>query len=101
MYEKKILVIILTYNEEETIEAVIKKSKEFLNPNQILVIDGYSTDKTSSIAKTNGAEIIYIDKKFGIGFWDSLNHSLINIKYLILIKTSSGFLDFGKPLASK
>ena len=67
MYEKKILVIILTYNEEETIETVIKKSKEFLNPNQILVIDGYSTDKTSSIAKTNDAEIIYIDKTFGIG----------------------------------
>ena len=67
MYEKKILVIILTYNEEKTIETVIKNSKEFLNPNKILVIDGYSVDNTCSIAKANDAEIIYIDKKFGIG----------------------------------
>jgi len=67
MYEKKILVIILAYNEEETIETVIKESKEFLNPYKTLVIDAYSTDKTCYIAKENNAEVIFIDKFFGIG----------------------------------
>ena len=67
MHEKKILVIILTYNEEETIEIVIKESKKILNPFKILVIDAYSTDKTSSIARKNNAQVILLDKSFGIG----------------------------------
>ena len=67
MYDKKTLVIILTYNEEKTIKEVILDSKKDLNPSKILVIDAYSTDQTSEIAKENGAEIIFIDKVFGIG----------------------------------
>ena len=51
MYKNKTLLIILTYNEEKSIETVIRNSKEFLNPNKILVIDGYSTDKTCSVAE--------------------------------------------------
>ena len=61
MYDKKTLVIILTYNEEKTIKEVILDSKKDLNPSKILVIDAYSTDQTSEIAKENGAEIIFID----------------------------------------
>lgn len=67
MYEKKIIVIILTYNEEKTIKEVIFECKKHLKPNKILVIDAYSTDKTSKIALENNANVIYIDKIFGIG----------------------------------
>ena len=38
MYEKKILVIILTYNEEKTIETVIKNSKELFEIKLIFCI---------------------------------------------------------------
>ena len=37
----KSLVIILTYNEENTIETVIKETKEILDPTKIIVIDAY------------------------------------------------------------
>ena len=67
MYKNKTLLIILTYNEEKSIETVIRNSKEFLNPNKILVIDGYSTDKTCSVARANDADVVCIDKIFGIG----------------------------------
>ena len=63
----KSLVIILTYNEENTIETVIKETKEILDPTKIIVIDAYSTDNTIKIVQDLGIEIIFIDKMFGIG----------------------------------
>lgn len=56
-------IVIPVLNEEEGIGRVIKEVNEDGYHN-ILVVDGYSTDKTVSIASNNGVKVIY---QHGIG----------------------------------
>ena len=67
MNEKKILITIPTYNEGLIIEKVISEIKTIFEKVDILVIDAYSSDETYNQVKRNGANIIQIDKIFGIG----------------------------------
>ncbi len=67
MNEKKILIIIPTYNEGLIIKKVISEISTIFGKVSILVIDAYSTDETYDQVKKNGANIIQIDKIFGIG----------------------------------
>ena len=67
MNGKKILIVIPTYNEGLIIEKVISEIDTFFETANILVIDAYSSDETCDQAKKNGANIIQIDKIFGIG----------------------------------
>lgn len=55
---KKIVVLIPCFNEEKTIGKVIKECKRELPMADIYVYDNNSTDKTSVIAKKNGAIVI-------------------------------------------
>lgn len=55
MKEEKIAVLIPCYNEELTIEKVIKDFKKELPNADIYVYDNNSKDKTAEIAKKNGA----------------------------------------------
>lgn len=52
-----ITAIVLTYNEELHIERCIQKLKDIAC--RIIIIDSYSTDNTISIAKRNGAEVVF------------------------------------------
>jgi glycosyltransferase involved in cell wall biosynthesis len=62
---KKISVIIPCYNEEKTIEKVIKSiPKEVF---EIIVVDNNSTDKTAEIAKKLGARVLK-ESRQGYGF---------------------------------
>ena len=56
---EKIAVLIPCYNEEITIEKVIKDFKKELPEADIYVYDNNSKDKTSQIAKANGAIVRY------------------------------------------
>ena len=67
MSEKKILIIIPTYNEGLIIEKVISDIKKSFKIADILVIDAYSSDETYRQVKKNDVNIIQIDKDFGIG----------------------------------
>jgi len=53
-----VTVLIPTLNEEEAIGGVIQELKSHGYRN-ILVVDGYSKDRTVEIARENGAEVIY------------------------------------------
>ena len=53
----KIAVLIPCYNEEQTIEKVIKDSREALPEAVIYVYDNNSSDRTSEIAEANGAVV--------------------------------------------
>ena len=57
--------VIITYNEEQNIEACIQSLKSVSD--EIIVLDSYSDDKTVEIAESLGAKIFY--KKFA-GFGD-------------------------------
>ena len=61
----KVSVIIPCYNEEKTIERVIRSVPK--NVLEIVVIDNNCTDKTAEIAKGLGA-IVFKEKKQGYGF---------------------------------
>jgi len=54
--QRRSIVIIPCYNEEKTIGDIIIKAKTFVN--EILVIDDGSNDKTTTIAKKQGATVI-------------------------------------------
>ena len=62
-----IVVVIPCYNEEKTIEQVIKDFKRELPNSRIMVVDNNSFDSTSEIAKKSGAEVVF-EKKQGKGF---------------------------------
>jgi dolichol-phosphate hexosyltransferase len=53
---QKITVIIPCLNEEQGIEKVLRRMPEFVD--QVIVVDNGSTDRTSDVAKSLGAEVI-------------------------------------------
>lgn len=64
--KKDILVIIPSLNEEKAIGDVISGIKKELDGCDVLVIDGYSNDNTIDVSLSHGAEVIQVDKAFGI-----------------------------------
>ena len=66
MVEKKILIIIPTYNEGLIIGNILSELKETFINVDILVIDGYSSDRTFDEVKKYNVNIIQVDKRFGI-----------------------------------
>lgn len=67
MNEKKILIIIPTYNEGLIIGEVVSQINKIFKSADILVVDAFSSDETYSEVKKNGVNIIQIDKFYGIG----------------------------------
>ncbi len=61
------MVIIPSLNEEATIGGVIDAIREALHRCNVLVIDGYSSDRTVGVALAHGGSVIQVDKGFGIG----------------------------------
>lgn len=55
----KIVVLLPCYNEEQTIEKVIKDFRKELPEADIYVYDNNSKDKTAEIAKNNGAVVVH------------------------------------------
>jgi glycosyltransferase involved in cell wall biosynthesis len=66
MMDRKIAVLIPCYNEELTIEQVVKGFKKYLPTAEIYVFDNNSTDNTAQIARNAGA-IVVTEKRQGKG----------------------------------
>ncbi|NWF75231.1 MAG: TIGR04283 family arsenosugar biosynthesis glycosyltransferase [Nitrospirae bacterium] len=62
--DARISVIIPTFNEEKVIKGCIESAR-LLNPFEIIVVDGGSTDRTKEIARENGAIVIQTRKGRG------------------------------------
>lgn len=56
-YNKKISLVIPTLNEAENLPAVLKQIPRYID--EIIIVDGYSKDKTVEIAKQFGCKIYY------------------------------------------
>lgn len=59
------LVCIPAFNEEKTIEEIVKKSLKYSD--KIIVCDDGSTDETAKIARNSGAQVISHEKNEGYG----------------------------------
>lgn len=76
--EQKICVIIPTFNEELSIEHVVKDYINQKNVKHVIVVDNHSSDKTVEIAKRCGAIVITkasnkgINHSYYLGFRESL-----------------------------
>ena len=63
-----ISVIIPAYNEEKYIPKTIRSLQHLdRKPDEIIIVDGGSTDKTSEVSKTAGAKVLNVPHR-GIGF---------------------------------
>jgi len=63
----KIAAIIPAFNEEKTINQVVKAVKQVELINQIIVVDDGSIDRTAKIARQAGAEVISLPQNQGKG----------------------------------
>jgi dolichol-phosphate mannosyltransferase len=80
-----IQVIVAALNEEQGIGLTIAELKNTLHAPRILVVDGYSSDKTVEIAKSLGVDIAFQD---GVGKGDAISKALKltspNAKYVVI-----------------
>ena len=60
-------------NEEEGIGLTLAEISQKINPNQVLVVDGHSHDRTVEIAKDFGAHILFQD---GLGKGDAISKAV-------------------------
>ncbi|MGD0646185.1 MAG: glycosyltransferase family 2 protein [Candidatus Bathyarchaeia archaeon] len=74
-YDKKCSadVIIAALNEEEGIGLTLAEISQKISPNQVLVVDGHSHDRTVEIAKDMGAHVLFQD---GIGKGDAISKAV-------------------------
>jgi dolichol-phosphate mannosyltransferase len=66
-------VVIAALNEEEGIGLTLTEISQNTNPNQVLVVDGHSIDRTVEIAKDLGARILFQD---GSGKGDAISKAM-------------------------
>jgi glycosyltransferase involved in cell wall biosynthesis len=80
-----IQVIIAALNEEAGIGLTLSELSANLDAARILVVDGWSNDRTVEIAKNLGADVVYQD---GVGKGDAIakafEHLDLNVDYVVL-----------------
>jgi len=69
-------VIIAALNEEEGIGLTLVEMLRNVNPENVLVIDGHSRDRTVEVAKDMGAQVLFQD---GIGKGDAIAKAVRHI----------------------
>ena len=80
-------ILIPALNEEQAIEMVVKKAKNFIEKNsidgEILVVNNNSIDKTEKIARINGARVVKEENK---GYGNALRKGIEKAqgKYIIM-----------------
>ncbi len=91
----KLVVTIPSYNEEKTLPKVINEIPTKINgidKIEILVIDDGSSDKTSEVAKKNGAKVIRNTKNMGLAFTFSRGlETALDMGADIIINTDADF----------
>jgi glycosyltransferase involved in cell wall biosynthesis len=74
---QSILVLIAALNEEQGIGPTIDDVKRHVPDSHILVVDGFSKDKTVEVARELGAQVVYRESS---GKGDALAHAIANAK---------------------
>ena len=79
MKKSKVSIIIPTLNEERNLPIVLRDLKKLDFIDEIIIVDGYSKDKTVKIAKKFGCKIIYDNKGKGSALKVGMNAAKGNI----------------------
>jgi glycosyltransferase involved in cell wall biosynthesis len=81
-----LLVLVAALNEEEGIGPTLEELLNHITNYHVLVVDGFSKDKTPEIARKLGAQVVYREPK---GKGDALGHALSRVTgeydYVVLI----------------
>jgi dolichol-phosphate mannosyltransferase len=84
--DPSILVLMPALNEEEGIGPTIEELRKHVNKGRVLVVDGYSKDKTAEIANDLGARVFFRENE---GKGDAMAYAISRINedldYLVLI----------------
>lgn len=80
--DQKITVVIPCLNEEQGIEQVLRRLPSFVD--QVIVVDNGSTDRTSEVARSYGAEVIREDvrgygRSYKRGFRDATGDIIVTL----------------------
>lgn len=85
--ENKIMVLIATYNEEKSIEQVVRRVRENLPQADIVVVDGESSDSTEEIARKLEVIILKVPHSLGIAGGVETGFSFADLKqYDIVVR---------------
>lgn len=93
MNKNTIAVILPTLNEEKNIKRVLDVVLETEGIDEIIVVDGGSTDKTPQIAKEMGVKVLILEKK---GKGEAMWHGVKNTKAEIIVFLDSDLIGFSK-----
>lgn len=91
----KLSVIIPARNEQRSIRKVIKIVKQNPNVDEIIVVDNNSIDKTSVLAKSEGAKVIFC-KEQGKGY--AIEKGLLEAKNEIVVFIDADINNYSKDL---
>ncbi|MDH5646920.1 MAG: glycosyltransferase, partial [Candidatus Heimdallarchaeota archaeon] len=90
MEPEEIAILIPTLNEELSISQVIKAGS--LYSNNILILDGYSSDSTVEIAINEGAKIVFQEGNGkGNAIYDGLKQINGKIKVIVIVDGDSTY----------
>ena len=88
--QKTLAILLPTYNEEESIENMIKKIRALnLKDYEIVVVDSNSKDRTQSIAKRLGAKVIVAKRGKGRALKKAFK--LLNNKSLLIVDCDESY----------
>lgn len=83
----RIGLVIPTYNEEKYIVKLFESlERSTIYPDEVIIVDDQSTDRTREIAKSYGAEVVLVDKK-NIGYARKIG--MLVAKHNILVSGSA------------
>lgn len=88
----KVSVVVPCFNEEKYIGACLKAlQKQTASPDEIIVVDNNSTDKTASIARSMGAKVIVVKEQ---GITPARNAGFDAAKYQIIARCDADTKPF-------
>jgi len=87
---KNVTFLLPAYNEEKSIGLLLDNIKRLYPNSRILVVDNNSTDKTSEIAKTKGADVIH-EKKQGKGCAIKKGFENVDSKFVVMLDADNTY----------